>query len=129
MKLPLAIKNKEQSTVCGHIMINKLFVYGTLGPGRPNEYIMSEIGGTWEEATVRGKLYEEGWGAELGYPGIYLDENGDIVDGFVFCSENLNNNWSKLDEFEGEAYERVIAHVQIKNGAIVESYIYALKKK
>ena len=29
-------------------MIQRLFVYGTLAPGRPNEHVLSEIGGSWE---------------------------------------------------------------------------------
>jgi gamma-glutamylcyclotransferase (GGCT)/AIG2-like uncharacterized protein YtfP len=41
-------------------MIKKLFVYGTLGPGRPNEHIMKNIGDTWEEASVIGILHQEG---------------------------------------------------------------------
>ncbi|MEM6768042.1 MAG: gamma-glutamylcyclotransferase, partial [Bacteroidota bacterium] len=56
--------------------MNKLFVYGTLGPGRPNEHILSSIGGSWQAGSVKGNLYEEGWGAVMGFPGIVLDEAG-----------------------------------------------------
>jgi gamma-glutamylcyclotransferase (GGCT)/AIG2-like uncharacterized protein YtfP len=42
-------------------MIERLFVYGTLAPGRPNEHVLSEIGGTWEAAIVTGTLRQEGW--------------------------------------------------------------------
>jgi len=35
-------------------MPQRLFVYGTLGPGRPNEQALNAIGGTWEEASVNG---------------------------------------------------------------------------
>ena len=41
--------------------INNLFVYGTLAPGRPNEHILQDIGGTWKEGSVTGKLHQEGW--------------------------------------------------------------------
>ena len=61
-------------------MGEKLFVYGTLGPGRPNEHVLKGIGGAWKNATVRGKLRQEGWGAEIGYPGIDLDENGEEIE-------------------------------------------------
>ncbi len=47
-----------------------LFVYGTLAPGRPNEHILADVPGTWQSAIVFGTLIDEGWGAELGYPGI-----------------------------------------------------------
>ena len=33
--------------------MERLFVYGTLGPGRPNEHILLKIGGTWQPASVR----------------------------------------------------------------------------
>ena len=33
-------------------MIERLFVYGTLAPGQPNEHVLREIGVTWEAATV-----------------------------------------------------------------------------
>ena len=58
-------------------MTQRLFVYGTLGPGRPNEHVLSAIGGTWEEASVNGFLMPRGWGAEMGYPGIVLDDTGE----------------------------------------------------
>ncbi len=110
-------------------MINKLFVYGTLGPGRPNAHILEIIGGSWEKASVKGKLIDEGWGAEMGYPGIILDKKGDIIEGFLFSSDNLNKHWSNLDEFEGDGYERVLSEVELPNNSIVEAYIYTLKRE
>ena len=47
-------------------MTDRLFVYGTLAPGRPKEHVLAEVSGTWEPATVRGKLLQGGWVAELG---------------------------------------------------------------
>ncbi len=108
-------------------MIKRLFVYGTLGPGRPNEHVLTAIGGSWKTATVTGTLRNEGWGAEQGYPGIDLDENGREVEGFLFVSESLPDHWAALDEFEGEAYKRVLAKVQLKDGSIVDAYIYTLR--
>ncbi len=104
-----------------------LFVYGTLGPGRPNEHILSAIGGTWEEATVRGHLQEQGWGAEMGYPGIVLDDTGDTIIGFIFCSDNLRDHWDELDLFEGEEYKRISAKVQKNNKSTTEAQIYVLR--
>ena len=57
-------------------MTQRLFVYGSLGPGRPNEHVLSAIGGTWEEASVRGYLKPQGWGAEIGYPLIIKPRDG-----------------------------------------------------
>jgi gamma-glutamylcyclotransferase (GGCT)/AIG2-like uncharacterized protein YtfP len=63
----------------------------------------------------------------MGYPGIELDEQGSEVEGFLFSSENLSKHWKALDEFEGEAYERVLAKVKLKDGRILDAYIYTLK--
>ena len=108
-------------------MEERLFVYGTLGPGRPNEHILADIGGNWLKATVNGTLLQKGWGAEMGYPGIVLDMNGDEIEGFIFSSDNLASHWSRLDEFEGEAYERVFTSVRLRDGNLVDAYVYALK--
>ena len=107
-------------------MKENIFVYGTLGPDRPNEHVLKAIGGVWENATVRGKLRQEGWGAEMGYPGINLDENGKEVEGFLFTSENLSSHWKVLDNFEGEGYERVITQAKLEDGSMVDTYIYVL---
>ncbi len=109
-------------------MIEKLFVYGTLGPDRPNEHILKNIGGLWEKASVTGTLYEKGWGSAMGYPGIILDKNGDKVEGFLFSSDTISEHWSYLDEFEGEAYERVQTTVELLDRTLVDAYIYTLKQ-
>ena len=108
-------------------MKEKLFVYGTLGLGRPNEHILNDIGGTWETASVIGTLKDKGWGAEMGFPGLELSETGKEIEGFVFTSENLAEHWDSLDEFEGEAYLRVISKVVLKNGHTVDANIYTLR--
>jgi gamma-glutamylcyclotransferase (GGCT)/AIG2-like uncharacterized protein YtfP len=108
-------------------MTNRLFVYGTLAPSRPNAHILQNIGGSWEEASVKGKLFQEGWGASMGYPAIIPDESGEKVEGFLFTSKNLKTNWSELDAFEGEGYERVITKVKLKSGEKIDAYIYSLK--
>ena len=108
-------------------MVNKLFVYGTLGPGRPNEHILGDIGGEWAVASVRGSLHDEGWGAELGFPGIVLAADGGRVDGFLFESDRLDQHWPRLDAFEGEAYQRVLAEVELEDTSTVTAYVYTLK--
>ncbi len=110
-------------------MITKLFVYGTLAPGRPNEHILRNIGGSWDEASVTGILHQEGWGSGMGYPGITLDKDGNKVEGFLFSSDTISEHWPELDEFEGEGYERVLTTAELKNGTIVNAYIYTLKLK
>ena len=110
-------------------MIERLFVYRTLAPGRPNEHVLGEIEESWEAATVTGTLHQAGWGADMGYPGIELEEQGDEIQGFLFSSEELSDHWTKLDEFEGKAYERLLAAVKLADNRTVDAYIYALREK
>ena len=110
-------------------MVERLFVYGSLGPGRPNEHVLAEIGGSWEVGTVTGTLREEGWGAAMGFPGIQLGENGGEVRGFLFTSKNLSEHWAALDEFEGASYERVMTTVKREDNTAVDAYIYALRSR
>lgn len=108
--------------------MDKLFVYGTLGPNKPNEHILKKIGGNWEKGYVLGELYEEGWGADMGYPGIRLENKTNKIQGFIFTSKHLNQHWTELDQFEGAAYKRILTKVFIEdNQTQVEAYIYALK--
>lgn len=107
-------------------MTHRLFVYGTLAPGRPNAHVLADIPGKWEPATVIGTLLQEGWGAAAGYPGIVLDQQSSEVDGFLFSSEKLAEHWTRLDEFEGEGYERVVTAVKRKDGTVVDACIYKL---
>ena len=108
-------------------MIHRLFVYGTLAPGRPNAHVLADVPGEWEPAAVTGTLLPEGWGAAVGYPGIVLDEQGGEVKGFLFSSESLAEHWARLDEFEGEGYERVLTPVKREDGTTVDACIYRLR--
>ena len=110
-------------------MIQRLFVYGTLAPGKPNEHVLEKPKGHWEKASVHGRLYAVGWGADYGYPALVLDESAEPVDGMVFASDDLNDFWSELDEFEGDGYERVVTAVRLENGSLVDAFVYILNKE
>ena len=105
---------------------DRLFVYGTLAPGRSNAHVLAPLPGTWEPATATGTLLPEGWGAAAGYPGIVLDAQGGSVAGLLFTSERLAEHWPRLDAFEGDGYERVLTTVTRADGTRVEAYVYAL---
>ncbi len=108
--------------------MQRLFVYGTLAPGRSNHKVLESIPGSWEAATLKGILVQEGWGAAMGCPGIIPSEEGDNVEGFVFSSEHLMDQWSMLDDFEGEGYERVSVTIKVNGTDDVEAFVYALKR-
>lgn len=108
--------------------MEKLFVYGTLAPGQPNAHILGGVKGEWERGFVWGKLFDEGWGTELGCPGIRLQEQEQKVEGQIFSSAHLDRLWPELDAFEGDGYERVLSTAFTdRNPDGVEVFIYALK--
>jgi len=107
-------------------MTHRLFVYGTLAPGRPNAHVLADVPGTWEPASVTGTLHAEGWGAAIGFPGIVLDAHGDAVRGLVFSSDALAEHWIRLDAFEGDGYRRVSTTARLDDGREVEAFIYCL---
>jgi gamma-glutamylcyclotransferase (GGCT)/AIG2-like uncharacterized protein YtfP len=108
-------------------MTSRLFVYGTLAPGRPNEHVLADVAGTWQPAQVNGHLLEQGWGAAVGFPAMVLDEHGPEVDGYLLSSDALDRAWERLDEFEGDGYERVLTRVRLEEGGTVEAFIYVLR--
>ena len=105
----------------------QLFVYGTLAPGRANEHQLDGLEGTWVQARVRGYLFEAGWGAAQGFPGIRLDNEGPEVSGWLFRSRDLVEHWERLDRFEGPGYRRVEVTAKVANGEVLPAYIYELQ--
>jgi gamma-glutamylcyclotransferase (GGCT)/AIG2-like uncharacterized protein YtfP len=76
-------------------------VYGTLAPGRPNHEQLAFLPGRWFAGVVRGHLCDAGWGADLGFPGLVLDGDGDgdEVPVQIFESASLGTEWLRLDGF------------------------------
>ena len=105
-------------------MSHSLFVYGTLAPGRPNQHVLADVPGHWQAAEVSGTLLPHGWGAALGYPAIRLDDGADVVEGFLFTSDHLDEHWERLDDFEGVGYKRVSTEVHLLAGGNTEAFIY-----
>ena len=108
--------------------MERLFVYGTLAPGKANHDVLADVPGAWEAATIKGRLLDEGWGAELGSPGIVPAEDGEEVEGYVLTSDRLSEHWAMLDEFEGNGYQRITASVKLNSGESIEAYVYALNR-
>lgn len=106
----------------------RLFVYGTLAPGRSNERVLADLEGTWTPAQVRGHFVEQGSGAALGHPGLTPDETAPWVDGLLFESADLPDHWSRLDDFEGPGYERMLVSAQLADGTAVSTFVYAIRQ-
>ena len=106
-----------------------VFVYGTLQPGEINAHYFQQFKGSWKEGYVLGHLEDAGWGADHGFPGIKLDQDGIRVKGSLFRTEEINDILKLLDELEGEDYRRVITLVHLDNGKNEYAYIYELASK
>ncbi len=106
----------------------RLFVYGTLAPGRANHDVLADIPGEWCGAVLKGRLLQEGWGAEQGCPGIVPADDGDEVAGHLLVSAQLEHHWSRLDAFEGDGYRRIEVSVRIDGGEQVDAFVYALNR-
>jgi gamma-glutamylcyclotransferase (GGCT)/AIG2-like uncharacterized protein YtfP len=85
----------------------RLAIYGSLAPGESNHHHIADLRGTWEDASVRGRKIDRGWGAKTGYPGLELSSGGDEVPVMLFLSDDLPAAWARLDAFEGRDYCRV----------------------
>lgn len=109
-------------------MVNALFVYGTLCPGRENERILKEIDGTFERASIRGTHFPNGWIEGFPYPGVVLDNEGEKIEGYLFRSPDLYTYWGRLDAFEGPNYNRVITDVTDNDQRLVQAYVYVINR-
>lgn len=108
---------------------NAFIVYGTLGPKGPNHYFVKDIPGEWYKGIVKGKLEADGWGATQGYNGFRhadADEQQEIS-AAILISDSLGDHWDRLDKFEGDGYQRILAKYELENGEIGIGYIFALK--
>lgn len=103
----------------------RLATYGTLSPGQRNHHMLTGMAGDWRQGAVRGWLSAAGWGAPVGFPGLVLDPDGPLVQVHVFESLDLPNHWTRLDDFEGDDYRRVVTQVSTPDGTL-DAWIYVL---
>jgi len=92
----------------------RLAAYGSLLPGENNHHHVATLVGRWVEGTVEGALHDRGWAARQGYPGFVPGSSGGRVAVKVFESLALPDAWDRLDAFEGEAYRRILAPVEME---------------
>lgn len=107
-------------------MLNTLFVYGTLAPEQSNAYVLSDLKGFWQKASATGFIYPNGKGAALGYPAFVPQSEGERVQGLLFTSDELTTHWQRIDDFEGEGYERVVITVILDDGSEQSAFVYRL---
>ncbi|MCZ6835807.1 MAG: gamma-glutamylcyclotransferase [Planctomycetota bacterium] len=107
----------------------RLAVYGSLAPGMSNHHHLSEMRGEWSEGWIEGVLHDRGWGAGMGFPGIVLEMGGPRAKVHLFESPDLPEHWRRLDEFEGEQYQRCPVLVHFDKGLPSLAFTYALKEE
>lgn len=99
----------------------KLVVYATLAPGAPNESILEEIKGFWQQCEIKGKI--------VSYKGLkYFKWNphGAEINVKMFVSEFLPDKLPNTDAFEGSSYHRILIPVKLENYLVIAN-IYGEK--
>lgn len=105
-------------TDCDKGADTRLATYGSLSPGQVNHHEVARLKGRWLRGMVQGKLIDGGWGTAIGFPGLVLDPSGPPVEVYLFESPDLPDHWTRLDEFEGSGYRRVVTQVRTAEGAM-----------
>ncbi len=90
---------------------------------------MNSMDGQWQAASVRGKRYDTGWGADNKHPGFIPNKTGDVIKGLVFISDDLPAHWNRLDTFEGKDYQRVSIQATLETGECLHVQIYKALSK
>lgn len=103
----------------------RLIVYGSLAPGGKNHHELAGLRGTWRAGRITGRLREQGWGWALGYPCLAWDPRGEPIGAHLFESDDLPQHWQRLDDFEGDGYERILAPFDADDGGWVVGQVYA----
>ena len=98
-------------------------------PGRENHHLVSGIAGHWQRGSMSGRLYPEGIGKSAGYPVLVCDDSANLIGGWVLESDELSAHWLRLDEFEGDAYRRIVSDVLLENGSWGKAFVYVLAEQ
>ena len=99
----------------------RLIVYGSLAPGEANAFMLADLPGEWRPCRIRGHL-----GAFRGFKSFRYDPRGPEHPAWLLVSTELPRIIPELDDFEGEAYERLIIPAKV-NGSWVMAQVYAGK--
>ena len=60
---------------------------------------------------------------------IILNEKDALVEGYLFSTEKLAENWQMLDDFEGFQYKRVQVKTFLDSGEIVQAWTYVMNEQ
>lgn len=102
-----------------------LAIYGTLAPGKVNHHHIADLGGTWRDAAVRGRLGRVPCGIHQGLPAIVIGAAEPLHPVKLLASDALPAAWARLDAFEGEEMQRLLVPLEGEGGV---ANIYALRR-
>ena len=63
------------------------------------------------------------------FDAIILNEKDALVEGYLFSTEKLAENWQMLDDFEGVQYTRVQVKTILDTGEIVQAWTYVMNEQ
>jgi len=96
-----------------------LIVYGSLAPGGINAFMLAGLVGECYPCRIQGRM-----GTYLGFKSFRYDPQGPEHPAWLLSSTDLPRIIPELDDFEGEAYERLIIPARV-NGHRVVAQVYA----
>src|SRR3990172_8794843 len=93
---------------------HKLVVYGTLAPGAPNESILKNIDGVWQDCQIKGEIK-----IHNGLKHFKWNINADEIDTKMFISKSLPEKLPSIDKFEGSKYHRILISVKVEDRWVI----------
>lgn len=102
------------------MVVDRLFVYGTLRDGQSARRMLEAYVRASEPARCRGTMYA----FASGYPGVILDGDTTLV-GELLHLDDLDKALPLLDAYEGDDFTRILGDVEAGNG-IERAWIYVL---
>jgi gamma-glutamylcyclotransferase (GGCT)/AIG2-like uncharacterized protein YtfP len=101
-----------------------LFVYGTLLSNKIWKSIVNREYSS-DSAVLKGYARKKVKGKN--YPGL-IEQDGSVVEGKIYYDIS-EEDFRKLDAYEGEEYARTKVSVQLSSGKSIESFTYLFKKE
>jgi len=86
----------------------RLIVYGSLMPGGLYHFLLADLPGTWERCFIRGRM-----GEYWDFRAFLYDAAGPEHPAWLLTSPALPGIFPELDDFEGDAYERIIIPARV----------------
>lgn len=105
-------------------MISDLFTYGTL---MCDDIMFSVTGNHY--SSIDGVLqgYQKYKVRDEVYPAM-LAKKKEAAEGVIY-KNLLDDDWNKLDIFEGHRFDRMVVQIDTKDGSIIQAHTYILKSK